>query len=176
MSKIICGVVAVPALSLPYGYNESELLTVNLKIRISEIFSQLASQGSVTILTSGEFGVPLWCAEIAAALKLLGNHISFSFIIPFEEHNIKWYEDWRDRYYTAIESAEHVSLPDEEYTESCKTEQELLLACDEYITDNCNVLLAVYVGESVPAAVKIAKENKTPVILLNAESLEIMQS
>lgn len=173
MSKITLGIISVPVDKLPYKYNECEPLPVNMKLRLTDLFSQFIGQGEVTVMTDAEYGVPLWCAEIACALKLVGNKIRLCIAVAHDEQDITWYEDWRDRYYKAIEKADDVVTPDIEYTENCHEMQQYRVACERYIIDNSNAVIAVKVNSEQPEAVKYANEIKVPVILFNAESLDI---
>lgn len=177
MREITVGIAAVSVENLKYKYNELETPTVQLKLKISEILSKLAAECStLTVITNAEYGIPLWCAEIAESLKLVGdNTINLSLVIPHDEQELTWYEQWRDRYYKIIELADEVKNLDEEYTEDCLEVSEYYTACDKYIADNSDVILAITTSEKLPAILNYVKEQKISTIMLDADNLKISQ-
>ena len=104
--EVVCAVVSVPVEKLPYKYNEAEESVIMLTAKLSAILQQAATDVTLTVMTNGEFGEPLWCLEMAEASKGLGHSIKTAIVVPCDEQDTGWAEDWRDRYYKIIETAD----------------------------------------------------------------------
>ena len=174
-NEVVCAVVSVPVDKLPYKYNEAEDIVVRLKLKLSGIFQQSAEDTEFTVMSNGEFGVPLWSLETALAAKKLGHSIKTVIAVPCDEQDKCWAEDWRDRYYAVIENADNAPALPIEYTELCSCTEDWYDACDKYMTDNCDMMIAVTADGEIPAAAETAKEMKKPIMYIDAETLEIRQ-
>lgn len=171
MSKINIGIASVSVDKLPYKYNECEPLAVNLKLLLANLFTEFAANGNVSVITNAEYGVPLWCGEIASALRLVGNDISLCVVPPHDNQTLTWYEDWHGRYYVITENADRVSKPDLFYTLGCKEMCDFYEACDRFIVDNCDLVIAITAGGELPYMARYARSIGLPVMLVNADNL-----
>ena len=51
---------------------ETEELVIMMKAKLSSMFQQAVADTTLAVMTNGEFGVPLWCLEMAQASNELG--------------------------------------------------------------------------------------------------------
>ena len=63
--EAVCAVVSVSVEKLPYKFNEAEESVIMLKAKLSALLQKAAADVTLTVMTNGEFGVPLWCLEMA---------------------------------------------------------------------------------------------------------------
>lgn len=168
-------IVSVPVEQLRYKYNEAEELVIGLKEKLSMIYQQVARDTEFTVMSNGDFGVPLWSLEVALAIRGLGQSVRISVVVPCNLQDEGWAEDWRDRYYKVIEKADSALALPLEYTDLCETDEDLYEAADRYMIDNCDIVIAVTAGEEIPDAVDYAKSKGCPIIYIDSDTLEIMQ-
>ena len=175
MKKVVCAVVSVPVEKLPYKYNEAEESVIMLKAKLSAILQQAAADTTLTVMTNGEFGVPLWCLEMAQASKWLGHSIKTAIVVPCDEQDTGWAEDWRDRYYKVIETADSAPALPLEYTDICSSVEDRYDMADRYMIDNCDFVVAVTAGDEVPGAVEWVKSKDKQIVYFDAETLKVWQ-
>lgn len=168
-------IISVPVEKLRYKFNEEEELVLKLKEKLSMIYQQVARDTVFTVISNGEFGVPLWSLEIALAVRGLGQSVKIGVVVPCDLQDEGWAEDWRDRYYKVIETADSAPALPLEYTDLCETDEDLYDAADRYMVDNCDIVIAVAAGEEIPDAVDYAKSKGCPIIYIDSDTLEITQ-
>lgn len=173
-NEVCCAVVSISAEELPYGYNESEESVVALKLLISSIIQKSACDSEFTVLSNGEFGVPLWSLEAAIAVRDLGKPVKAGIVVPCDEQDMRWAEQWRDRYYTVIEKADSAPALPPEYTDICRSTEDFYDAADKYMLDNCDMMIAVRFDDLTPDIVGLAVERKMPVMFIDAGTLEVV--
>ncbi|MCI1268822.1 MAG: DUF1273 domain-containing protein [Ruminococcus sp.] len=104
--KKTCFICGTPVLELPFGYDEEDELCTMIKLRISQIVSQLITVGVTEFITDCEFGVPLWGAEIVLAHKIFRPDVLLRTYLPYENQAAKWTPDWRRRYFDIQKNAD----------------------------------------------------------------------
>ena len=174
-NEAVCAVLSVPVDKLPYKYNEAEDLVIMLKAKLSALLQQAAADTMLTIMTNGEFGVPLWCLEMAQASKGLGHSIKTAIVVPCDEQDIGWAEEWRDRYYKIIGNADSTPALPLEYTDICSSTEDRYDMADRYMIDNCDFVVAVTVGDEEPDAVQYAKDKGKQIVYFDARTLDVRQ-
>jgi len=174
-NEVICAVVSVPVEMLRYKYNEAEESVIDLKMRLSSIFQQCARDTVFTVISNGEFGVPLWSLETALAVKGLGQSVKAEIIVPCDEQDECWAEQWRDRYYAVIEKADAAPALPLEYTDLCETTEDFYDAADRYMMTVCDMVIAVTAGEEEPEALIYARDKGKPIMYIDANTLEVRQ-
>lgn len=173
--EAVCAVVSVPVEKLPYKFNEAEESVIMLKAKLSALLQKAAADVTLTVMTNGEFGVPLWCLEMADASKGLGHSIKTAIVVPCDEQDTGWAEDWRDRYYKVIETADSAPALPLEYTDICETVEDRYDMADRYMIDNCDFVVAVTAGDEEPDAIEYAKGKEKQIVYFDAETLEVSQ-
>lgn len=168
-------IVSVPVEKLRYKFNEEEELVISLKEKLSSIFQQVTRDTDFTVMSNGEFGVPLWSLEVALAVRGLGQSISVEIVVPCDEQDEGWAEEWRDRYYKAIESVDAAPELPLEYTDLCDKTEDFYDATDRYMIDQCDIVIAVTAEDEIPEAVDYAQMKNRPVIYIDANTLEVTQ-
>ena len=83
-------IVSVPVEKLRYKFNEEEELVISLKEKLSSIFQQVTRDTDFTVMSNGEFGVPLWSLEIALSVRGLGQSIRVEIVVPCDEQDEGW--------------------------------------------------------------------------------------
>lgn len=159
MKKSTCTITGTDYKNLPFGCNEKESTCINLKLSLAEIITRLASEGVTEFITNCEYGIPLFVAEIICGLKKY-NDIHLHIEVPFEEHNINWYEDVRDRYYAVHQQADIVHIP---YSYELENEEPYRL-CDKIMAEQSDMILYVGIINDKPFIAEYAKEQGIPVI------------
>lgn len=173
--EAVCAVVSVPVEKLPYKYNEAEESVIMLKAKLSGLLQQAAADVTLTVMTNGEFGVPLWCLEMALASKGLGHSIKTAIVVPCDRQDTGWAEDWRNRYYKIIETADSAPALPLEYTDICNSIEDYYDMADRYMIDNCDFVIAVTVGDDEPDAVDYAEGKGKQIVYFDSETLEVSQ-
>ena len=168
-------IVSVPVEQLRYKYNEAEELVIGLKQKLSTIIQEVARDTEFTVMSNGDFGVPLWSLEIALAVRGLGQSVKIGVVVPCDLQDEGWTEDWRDRYYKVIEKADSAPALPLEYTDLCETDEDLYDAADRYMVDNCDIVIAVTAGDEVPDTVGYAHNKNRPIIYIDSDTLEVTQ-
>ena len=174
-SEVICAVVSVPVEMLRYKYNEAEDNIMDLKMLLSSMFQQSARDTVFTVMSNGEFGFPLWSLETALAVKGLGQSVKAEIVVPCDEQDECGAEDWRDRYYKVIESADAAPELPLEYTDLCETTDDFYDAADRYMMTVCDMVIAITAGDEEPEALVYARDKGKPIVYIDADTLEVRQ-
>ena len=127
------------------------------------------------MISNGEFGVPLWSMETALAVRGLGQSVKAEIFVPCDEQDECWAEDWRDRYYKVIETADAAPALPLEYTDLCSKTEDFYDAADRYRMTVCDMVIAVTAGEDGPDALVYARDKGKPIMYIDANTLEVRQ-
>lgn len=174
-NEVVCAVVSVPVEMLRYKYNEAEDSVIDLKMLLSSIFQQCARDTVFTVMSNGDFGVPLWSLETALAVKGLGQSVKTEIIVPCDEQDECWAEEWRDRYYKVIENIDAAPELPLEYTDLCDTTEDYYDAGDRYMMTVCDMVIAVTIGEEEPDALIYARDKGKPIMYIDGDTLTVRQ-
>ena len=174
-NEVICAVVSVPVEMLRYKYNEAEESVIELKMLLSSIFQQSARDTIFTVMTNGEFGVPMWSLETALAVKSLGQSVKTEIIVPCDEQDECWAEEWRDRYYKVIEQVDAAPELPLEYTDMCDTTEDYYDAADRYMMNVCDMVIAVTIEDEEPDALIYVRDKGKPIIYIDGNTLQVRQ-
>ena len=107
--------------------NENEKPYTAIKAALREEIWKLYREGYDEFTVNCEYGIPLWSAEIIAALKMY-NDIRLCITVPYEEQCRDWSEELRDRYYSVHASADEVIMCSPHYSAECynKADEEMI--------------------------------------------------
>lgn len=131
--------------------NENEQPYHGIKLELYQIIMQLYQKGYDTFYVNGEYGIPLWTAEIICRLKS-SYDITLNIAIPYEEQSTNWVEEFRDRYYQIQLLADSVTLVNTQYASECYQE------ADEYMIQNSDLLYVFGTKQDCLDTVDMAKE------------------
>ena len=148
---------------------------MRLKLKLSSIFQQSARDTVFTVMSNGEFGFPLWSLETALAVKGLGKSVKAEIVVPCDEQDECWAEEWRTRYYKVIEKADAAPALPLEYTDLCDKTEDFYDAADRYMMTVCDMVIAITAGEEEPEALVYARDKGKPIMYIDADTLEIRQ-
>ena len=101
--------------------------------------------------------------------------VGVEIIVPYDEQDMRWAEDWRDRYYKVIEKADAAPALPFEYTDICDTEEDYRDACEKYMLDNCDMMIVVVAGEDEPIVAELARDRKIPIVYIDVLTLKVWQ-
>ena len=116
--------------------NEFEPPYPEIKAKLREKIWELYCKGYNTFWVNGEYGVPLWCAEIVIALQIY-NDLYLNIAMPYEEQSTNWVEEHRDRFFAIHADSDHVEIISNWYTKNCYD------LADEHMIDDSELLLVV---------------------------------
>lgn len=173
--EVICAVVSVPVEMLRYKYNEAEDCVEDLKMMLHSIFRECTRDTVFTVMSNGDFGVPLWSLETALKEKDLGYSVKAEIVVPCDEQDECWAEEWRDRYYKVIEHADAAPALPLEYTDLCDTTEDLYDAADRYMMHVCDIVIAVTAGGEEPDTLTYARDKNKPIMFIDGDTLEVTQ-
>lgn len=83
-----CTIISAGEELLLDNKNEHEPPYPMIKEKLRELIWELYCKGYHCFYVNCEYGVPLWTAEIIAALKMY-NDITLNIVLPYEEQSIK---------------------------------------------------------------------------------------
>lgn len=133
---MVCTIVSDGSELLLKCKNEKEKPYPEIKERLREIIWSLYRKGYDTFYLNGEYGVPLWSAEIICAMKMYSD-IELNIVMPYEEQASDWCEEHRDRYFKVHSKADDVIMANTQYCGDCYAE------ADDIMLDESD-LLAVF--------------------------------
>lgn len=111
-----CAIISTGFESNIMCQNEFERPYTDIKEVLRNKIWELFTEGYTDFYVNCEWGVPLWAAEIIAALKMY-NNIGLHIVVPYEEQSVRWSEDRRDRYYTVHAKADTVTFAEKAYSD-----------------------------------------------------------
>ncbi len=113
--------------------NENEPPYHGIKLELYQTIMQLYQKGYDTFYVNGEYGIPLWAAEIICQLKSFQD-ITLHIAIPYEKQSTNWIEEFRDRYFQIQSLADSVTFVNTQYFPECYQK------ADEYMLQNSDLL------------------------------------
>ena len=112
-----CAIIAKALVNTGF-INEYEQPYIRIKNELRDTIWKLFCEGYTEFYSNCEYGVSLWAAEIVIALKMY-NDIKLHIVMPHEEQATQWPEEYRERFFTAHEKADTVTIRLNHYTEDC---------------------------------------------------------
>lgn len=105
-------------------------------------------------------GVDLWVAEIVLDLRANGAAIRLICASPYRGFEVRWSQDWQERYRRVMKQADLVRFICPSYSRDCFQRR------NEWMVDHAARVIAVYNGESggTRNTVAYAKRNGVPVV------------
>ncbi|MBQ8827294.1 MAG: DUF1273 family protein [Oscillospiraceae bacterium] len=131
--------------------NEHDEPYLKIKQQLRGVIWQLYCDGYDEFYVNCEYGIPLWSAEIIAALKFY-NKICLKIVTPFEEQCCFWTENERDRYYAIHKMADTVEFACKGYRDNCYS------IADEMMIDKSDLVIIFTKIENKLCAEQYAKE------------------
>lgn len=98
--------------------NEFDPPYPEIKAKLREKIWELYCKGYNTFWVNGEYGVPLWCAEIVIALQIY-NDLYLNIAMPYKEQSTNWVEEHRDRFFAIHADSDYVEIISNRYTKNC---------------------------------------------------------
>ena len=112
-----CAIIAKALVNTGF-INEYEQPYSKIKDELRDTIWKLFCEGYTGFYSNCEYGVSLWAAETVIALKMY-NDIKLHIVMPHEEQATQWPEEYRERFFTAHEKADTVTIISNHYTEDC---------------------------------------------------------
>ena len=97
-----------------------------------------------------EYGVPLWAAEIIAALKMY-NDITLNIVLPYEEQSVKWVKEFHDCYFSVHLKADEGVIANTHYHPDCYYE------ADQMMIEESDLLVVCGKKGDLPDSVQYAE-------------------
>lgn len=113
-----------------------------------------------TFISGTARGVDLWVAEIVLDLRANGAAIRLICASPYRGFEVRWSQDWQERYRRVMKQADLVRFICPSYSRDCFQRR------NEWMVDHAARVIAVYNGESggTRNTVAYAKRNGVPVV------------
>ena len=113
-----------------------------------------------TFISGTARGVDLWVAEIVLDLRANGAAIRLICASPYRDFEVRWSQDWQERYRRVMKQADLVLFICPSYSRDCFQRR------NEWMVDHAARVIAVYNGESggTRNTVAYAKRNGVPVV------------
>lgn len=105
-----CTIISTGEELLTENKNEYEPPYPQIKAELQMLISGLYAQGYDTFYCSGEYGIPLWAAEIIILSEQSCAGLQLHIVMPYEEQAAHWSEELRDRWFRVHEKADSVTL------------------------------------------------------------------
>ena len=121
-----------------------EKLTIpekEIKLFLEEQIQKAIKDGYITFLSGMARGVDIWAAESVLKIKEEGNPIHLICCIPYEKFEIRWSEEWQQKYAEIIRKADIITYTSHHYYNGC------LQVRNQFMVDRAARLIAVYNGE-----------------------------
>ncbi len=101
---------------LAWGYDESDVRCVELKLRITAEIEKAIDKGYNHFISGMAQGFDTYCAEIVLELMKTNKNITLEVAIPCEGQSSKWYEEDKARYFLIISKATKETMVTNQYT------------------------------------------------------------
>ena len=153
--------------SLPWGYNENNLICKKFKERIKIIFEKLISDGFTTFLTGMAEGFDMIGAEILLDLKKKHN-LQIIAIVPCLEQEKFWKPAQQERYRRILQQCDDKVILSKHYTKTCMNER------NKFLVENSSLCVACWNGKpsGTGNTVRLAKVNGNDLIIINPKDFE----
>lgn len=145
------------------GFTETSEAGIQLKNRIaSEILGLITERGVKHFISGAAMGVDTYAAETVLKLREVFPDITLECAVPCRTQSRKWSAANRERYEALLGKADKVTVLHEFYTYACMKDR------DRYMTDNADIVLAVWNGSPGGTAytVAYAREQGREIIIL----------
>lgn len=89
-----------------------EKLTIpekEIKLFLEEQIQKAIKDGYITFLSGMARGVDIWAAEIVLKIKEEGNPIHLICCIPYDNFEVRWSEEWKQKYVEILRKADIVT-------------------------------------------------------------------
>lgn len=169
----ICAFTGHRPVKLSFKYNESHPDCILLKLMLKVEIIKAIRDGYDYFISGMALGVDTFVAEIVLELKEIYPNIKLECAIPCAGHPNTWPLPAQERYYSILERADVVTNVS---TESYKGY--LMLRRDEYMTNKCSLLIAVFDGVDkggTAHTINYAKEHKKDIIQINPFTFDVLK-
>lgn len=120
-----------------------EKLTIpekEIKLFLEEQIQKAIKDGYITFLSGMARGVDIWAAETVLNIKAEGNPIHLICCIPYDNFEVRWSEEWKQKYAEILRKADIVTYTSHQYYNGC------LQVRNQFMVDRSARLIAVYNG------------------------------
>ena len=135
---------------MPFGFDEEDLRCVDFKQRIRFTVEMLVLSGYSHFMTGGALGFDTFAAEAVMGVRRKNPWVTLEVAVPFDEQPDHWTPFARARYDWILNQADIITYISHEYTKGC------LFKRNNYLIDNCDLLLAAYDGQPGGTAQAVA--------------------
>lgn len=154
-----------------FKYNEDDIQCIKLKAKLIQEIEKLYFQGVKIFLTGCAIGADILCGEIVLQLMKKYNDIQLYCVLPCNNHNVNWNEEYKNRLKNLMENCTRNIFLQENYSKYCYFKR------DKYLVDKASLIFAVYDINSEKSGTKTTlkyaiNQNKN-IIILNINDLEI---
>ena len=149
---------------LPWGYNETDVRCVALKVELAREIRSLVPEGVTDFLSGMAEGIDLLAAEIGLNLRAAYPCIKLHCILPYKGQEPEWSAASQARYHAILAQADSIIYVSRIFRKNCMLERNHFLAA------HSDVLLAVYNGEyrgGTAATIRYAQKLGHSVIILD---------
>jgi len=148
-------------------YDLTSDLVKKIKYEIQHIITQINQPGSnLELITGMALGIDTLFAQIA-----IENKIPFTAAIPCINQDKMWIQKYKDLYHSILKHrlCSIIYVSDKEYDLECMNKR------NEWMVNNCDLLIAVWDGTSGGTAncVKYAKKKKKHIIQIDLKQLKL---
>ena len=127
---------------MPFGYDEESRLCGLIKDRIYVEIERHIELGVRRFVSGMAQGADIWCAEAVMDYKARRpeQDIRLTAVIPYAGQSSRWDINYKNRYFSILETADDVVLISKEYISGCMHQR------NRYMVDNSTHLIAIYGG------------------------------
>jgi len=152
---------------LIYEFDEQHDMCIRLKARLRTDIELKINEGVDTFLCGMALGTDMWCGEIVTELKQKYPHIRLIACIPHAGQEKSWNEDYRERYYRLLDSADKNIVFYDHYIYGCMQKR------NRYMADNAAYMIAVFNGSSggTKSTIDYAMRKGLDIILLDPNEM-----
>lgn len=155
--------------NLPFGFDESDVRCVELKIRLYRTIESLITTHHVTHFISGmALGVDMYAAEIVLELKEKFPEITLECAIPCETQASRWNTQMQKRYNNIVSKADKKTVLQSNYTADCMDKR------NKYMVEHADFLIAVWNKKpsGTGNTVRYAKKLNKVIGIINPETIK----
>jgi uncharacterized phage-like protein YoqJ len=138
--KIICAITGKNIWGIGNGLSETYYKNADIKLSVMQKISEFIKIGVTDFLCNGEYGFPLWAAEIILSLrdKQGFSAVKLHLIMPYELQGSDWSDDVHERFYDVHRKADSVLRLYRQFHDKCYENSERIMIdlCDFLFTDD----------------------------------------
>lgn len=112
-----------------------------VKMNLEKEIRQAIADGLTVFITGMARGVDIWAAEIVIKLRDAGQPLKLMCACPYDGFEKSWSQDWKDRYHTILDKADHTVCICRHYSKPC------FQIRNEWMVDHSARVIAVFNGE-----------------------------